>query len=193
MMLDHWFSYSLVDFIPLDIEVYVNLFSRANNALWPWTLLAVLLGIVVIVLVNRRHVRYSCFLLALAWCFCAYQFHFSLLGELHFVGYYLAGLFFLQGCLLIVFAIKAPAYKRPSRQQMFISVTIMLIGMIGFLITPILSERSWQSTEVFGIAPNPTSWLTLGALLASNIRRWWLWVIPIIWFLFSILVLYAIS
>lgn len=175
------------------MDVYINLFSRANSDLWPWTLLAALLGIVSIVFVNRQKTRYCCWLLGLAWCFCAYQFHFNLLSELHWIGHFFALLFSMQGFLLLVFGANESSCDRPRNNQFRIGILIMLMGMIAFLIIPAFSHRSWQSTEIFGIAPNPTCWVTIGALISLNVLRWWLLLVPAAWLLMNLGVAFYIS
>ena len=192
-MFDDWFSYSLVDFIPVEMDVYIGLFSRANNGLWPWTLIPVILGIVLVVLVKKQHVKYACWLLGLAWFFCAYQFHFKLLSELNWVGSYFAGVFFLQGFLLLVISFLTPSSMDASQFQARLGLSILLLAMIIFLIIPLFTDRPWSSVEVFSIAPNPTCLMTLGAMLALNIRRWWLYLIPVAWSLFSVIVAFAMN
>ena len=128
----------------------------------------------------------------MAWCFCAYQFHIKLLNELNWVGLYFAGLFFLQAALLLLFSLTTSQPKKASKNQHKFGLLFMLTSMILFLIIPAFNDRSWQSVEIFSIAPNPTSLLTIGALIALNIRCWWLFLIPIAWCLLSLAIDYSV-
>ena len=191
-MLDDWLSYSLADFVPITMDVYVHLFSRANTDLWPFTLVAALLGGMLLVFGYRQQLKYTCYLLSFAWCFCAYQFHFKLLSELNWIGHYFAVLFFLQATLLLLFSLTTSQLKRASKNQQKFGALLMLASMIIFLIIPAFNDRSWQTAEVFSIAPNPTSLMTIGALIAMNIRRWWLFLIPSAWCLLSLAIDYSV-
>ena len=190
-MLDHWASYSLVDFIPIEMSVYVNLFSRANNDLWPWTILFFLFGSVLVLLVYVKKSRYALMLLGLAWCYCAYLFHYKLLGELHWIGDILAMFFLVQGLLLLAASFVLKMDLINNQGQFRVGLSIMLLAMIGFVIQPIYFDRSWQTAEIFGLAPNPIVWSSIGMFISHNIRRWWLFVVPIFWIVLSISVMSA--
>ena len=191
-MLDDWLSYSLADFVPITMDVYVHLFSRANTDLWPFTVVAALLGVTLIVLVSRQKLNYSCWLLVIAWCFCGYQFHIKLLSELNWIGHYFALLFFLQAALLLLFSITTSHLIQASKKQQKFGILFMLTSMILFLIIPAFNDRSWQSVEIFSIAPNPTSLMTIGALITMHNRRWWLFLIPSVWCLMSLAIDYSV-
>ncbi len=191
-MFSDWLSYSLADFVPITMDVYIHLFSRANTNLWPFTPVFALLGVVLLAFVSRQQLKYTCWLLIIAWCFCGYQFHIKLLNELNWVGLYFAGLFFLQAALLLLFNLTASQPKKVSKNQQKFGLLFMLTSMILFLIIPAFNDRSWQSVEIFSIAPNPTSLLTIGALIALNIRRWWLFFIPSAWCLLSLAIDYSV-
>lgn len=190
-MLDDWLSYSLTDFVPITMDVYVHLFSRVNANLWPLTIVAALVGVMLIILVSRQHLKYALLLLTAAWCFCAYQFHFKLLSELNWIAYYFALLFLLQAALILLFFILNSHPKEVSQNQQKFGLLFMLASMFIFLMIPAFNDRSWQSIEIFSIAPNPTSLMTIGTLIALNIRSWWLYLIPSSWSLMSLIIDYS--
>ena len=48
-----WLSYSLQDFVMFGPQVFLRLFVRINQDLWPWQLLAVVIAIFIPVLISR--------------------------------------------------------------------------------------------------------------------------------------------
>lgn len=192
MLLDDWMSYSLRDFIPFEMSVYVNLFSRLNQELWPWVIFLPLVGLVAILLIAKQNFRYGFFLLGLSWLSCAYLFHYQLLNELNPMGFFLALVFALQGCLLLLYALFKGADNKVEKNQLNMGILIMSLSMCFFLALPLFFDRSWQSAEVFAIAPNPICGLTIGALMTHNrLRHWWLLLIPFAWVLLSLAVFFA--
>lgn len=198
--LELWSSYSLVDFIPIELETYLRLFIRANNALWPLPLLIIFFGLIFLVNLIRRKSNTLYLYCAAAWLFSAYQFHFSLLNELHWIGYYFGCLFVIQAALLLLFYFQEkskPAIGKPvvtpEPYKRILGLSIILFGLILYPLIPFVTNRPLESAEIVGIAPDPTCLVTIGILLATNRARWWLLAIPLLWSILSGVVSYAMS
>ena len=72
-----WLSYSLQDFVMFGPQVFLRLFVRINQDLWPWQLLAVVAAIGIPVLLLRQGDaarRLALGLVAVAWVTSGYGF-----------------------------------------------------------------------------------------------------------------------
>lgn len=191
-MLSFLNTYSLIDFIPIEPSVYLRLFERINAALWPLPLLTITVGILAMTVMIRCQQekiwhKLSWGILAVSWWLVGYQFHFNLLSELNWVGNYFFAFFVVQGLLLLFVDFFAES-KGNSKESFFekkLGIVMMAFGIVLYPLISGLTDRSWQSAEIFGIAPDPTCLATLGALLVTCRCRWWLLIIPITWCLIS--------
>jgi len=192
-MLEHFLSYSIIDFISISPEVYVNLFSRLNTTLWPGPLLLLLSGIGLLVALLKQWFRCAYLILGFAWLSCAYAFHFRLLSELNWVGYWIAVLFALQGMLFLIVAWLRPEFELRQQKLAVLTLFAISLSLIFFLIVPVFFDRSWQSIEIFALAPNPTCVVSVGVLMTFKFRwQWLLWLIPLLWMSLVLAVLYAL-
>jgi hypothetical protein len=189
-MLDFISSYSLVDLIPMETAVYLRLFERANENLWPLPLLTVLSGIALTLVVTfKRHINATPWrwvtwgVLGAAWLLVGYQFHWRLLAELNWTGDYFGLLFIAQGflLLLLLFLGKPTPAANNRLFEKLLGVIMMVCAAVVYPLIPWITDRSWSSSELFAIAPDPTCLLTLGVLLATHSARWWLLIIPLLW------------
>ena len=73
--MSEWWTYSLSDFLLFSPRTYYRLFELYNLAVWPWHVLAIVLGLAVLVLWLRRGAwqgRTVAVLLAACWLFVAW-------------------------------------------------------------------------------------------------------------------------
>jgi len=185
-MWDFILSYSLIDFIPIEPEIYTRLFERINEALWPLPLVLALLGFGVMALVLLKPNRWVYLLLALAWFFVGTCFFLLYLAELTWAAHYVGALFIFQGVLFVGVSIKHPAQKPPSHAAKYTGIVLGFVGAVIYPLWPVFNTQSVNTAQVFALAPDPSSLITLGALLVVGFRPWWLILIPVFWCLFNL-------
>lgn len=194
--MDEWATYSLIDFVPMEPEVYFRLFVRQNSAVWPLQIPASVLGVVLLWLAGRGNGRWFGPLLAMCWLFIGISFHLNLYAELNPAAPYAGGAFIVQALLLAGYGLggwlsgKADGRMRLRQRAGLASGVLILV--VYPLIGP-LTGRSWQGIELFGIAPDPTVLMTLAIVPAGGRLCWPLAVIPLLWCVFSGATWYAME
>lgn len=81
-----WLSYSLQDFVMFGPQVFLRLFVRINQDLWPWQVLAVVASIGIPVLLfrqGRNARRLAVGLMAVAWAVSGYGFLVGYFGPIN--------------------------------------------------------------------------------------------------------------
>ena len=100
-----WLSYSLQDFVMFGPQVFLRLFVRINQDLWPWQLLAVVMAIFIPVLISRQSRaarRLAVGLMSLAWIVSGYGFLVGYFGPINWPAAWFGWAFVAQGALLAV-------------------------------------------------------------------------------------------
>lgn len=192
-----WTSYTLQDFIPFTADIYFRLLERVGETFWPLHLLTMALGVLVIWLALKNHVRLASLVLAIIWAFVAYTFFIQRYAELNWAGGYIGYFFFIQSLLLLLIALAGVNLNsRPRKTSASaIGVAIALAGLIGLPFIAPITGGSWYQAEVFGIHADPTVMTTLGLALIM-FRGWVLWlitIIPALWLLISGLTLWVLD
>lgn len=202
------FSYSIIDFIPVEAEIYIRLFERANAMLWPLPLISTLAVIFLACLPFLKKNHYFIYFCSLtivsaSWLLVGFVFFLQLLSELTWVGHYLGIIFMLQGVLLLLnsclmFRKSALScvqiYSQlQSQKSQFIWAAALVLFISSYAMVPWLSQRSWQSIELFAIAPDPTCLATIAVILATRALPRWLLIIPLLWCLVSACLAYAMG
>jgi hypothetical protein len=192
-----WWTYRLSDFLMFEPETYYRLFELHNRDLWPAPIAALLVGLTLLALAWRGRrgewpPRTFTAMLALAWLWVAWGFHWRRYATINLAAGYFAAGFALQG-LLLAAALRWPSLIRrdaPTTDRAGIAMAIFGV-LVQPLIGPILG-RSWTQVELFGLAPDPTATVTMGLVLAragSPI----LLVIPLLWCLVTGATLWAMG
>ena len=177
--------------LSFDAEVLSLLFAQYNGAIWPAQPIAWLAALFAIWLAVRSPAngdRMIGALLAAAWLWCGAVFQLQFFAPINFMAPLYGGLFILQGLLL--------AWSLILRAEVAFRVRPGPFGMGGFalvlfalMIVPgisILTEESWRSVRLVGVAPGPTAVFTLGLLLFTKGRTpIYLAVIPLLWTLLA--------
>jgi hypothetical protein len=152
-------------------------------------LLALAAGLIVILLIARRPrsgARWIAFILAVPWIFVGWSFLWNRYTTINWAAAYIAPAFAIEGLLLLIVSLlDGLAFDRrgPAGWTGYLILGFALAGQP--LLAP-LQGRGWASSEVFGIAPDPTAMATLGVLLLARGRLLpWLLPIPILWCLLS--------
>jgi hypothetical protein len=188
--MSEWWTYRAEDFLLFSSRVYWRMFELHNATLWPLHVLTLAAGALIILLLAWRpgaSARWLALILAIPWIFVGWSFLWARYATINWAAAYVAPVFAIEGVLLIVIG---------SLRDGLIYDRRGLAGWTGYLIlgfalagAPLLAPlqgRGWASSEVFGIAPDPTAIATLGVLLLARGRLLPLLVpIPILWCLLS--------
>jgi hypothetical protein len=188
--MSEWWTYRPEDFLLFSPRVYWRMFEQYNAALWPLHVLALAAGLVIILLVAwrpRTSARWLALMLAIAWIFVGWFFLWNRYATINWAAAYVAPAFAVEGLLLLICGslLNGLAFDRrgPARWTGYLLLAFALAGQP--LLAP-LQGRDWASSEVFGIAPDPTAIATLGVLLLARGKLLPLLVpIPVLWCLLS--------
>jgi hypothetical protein len=183
--MSEWWTYTLSDLQIFSARTYARLFESYNAAVWPGHALALALGLFLVVLIRRpgpRSARTAAAFLAAAWLWVAVAFHWQRFASIHWAGHAFAVAFALEAALLLVDAARGRAFAPPESAAATIGLAVLLFALFLQPLAGLLLGRAWASTEVFGLAPDPTALATIGVALAcAGRRRWILLVIPAAW------------
>ena len=174
-----WASYSLSDFLLFAPRTYYRLFELYNAAVWPAQLAALAAGAAILALLRRGRAadgRVAAALLAACWLWVAVAFHAQRYATINWAAEWFAWAFALEAALLL--ALGSRLDLRATRSGIaLVAFALLLQPLFG----PLLG-RDWRALELFGLAPDPTTVATLGALAcARGPVRWALAAIPLLW------------
>jgi hypothetical protein len=193
-----WWTYRLSDFLMFEPETYYRLFELYNRDLWPVQILAVVAGVGLLVLIRPRgepgttHMPLMAAMLALAWLWIAWAFHWRRYAPINLAAGAFAAAFALQGLALAVAARRSSLVAAPPHRTD--PVGFVLAGL-GVLLQPLagpLLGRGWFQMEFAGLAPDPTTTVTLGVLLATGGSPI-LYIVPLLWCLTTGATLWAMN
>lgn len=194
-----WWSYGLSDFLLFAPRTYYRLFELYNRAIWPAHIIAIASGVAVLLLLRRPELTRSRLLAALlgfAWLWIAWAFHYQRYATINWAATYFALPFALEG-LAFLWVSALPARLIFVLHANAPSGTGLILYLLAFAAYPflaVLSGRPWSASEIFAIAPDPTSIATLGVLLMSQgPARYPLMLVPFFWCLLTGLTLYAMG
>jgi hypothetical protein len=184
--MSEWWSYRPEDFLLFSPRTYWRMFELQNEAYWPLPVLTLALGGIVTFLAARggiNAIRGASVILALAWGFVGYTFLWHRYAGINWAIAYVAPAFALEALLLLLVAFGSRVAVGPHRIIAWIGYLLLALATVG---VPLLHERERSTSEIFGIAPDPTVIATLGFLLLLRGRLVWLLSpIPVLWCLFS--------
>lgn len=197
--MSEWWTYTLSDFLMFSAHTYYRLFALYNREIWPAQIVAIGLGIVVLLCLQRAGARQGkvvAAILAACWLWVAWAFQMERYATIHWAARYFALGFAVEALLLIWIGV--------IRGQLSFGQSAKAIRLAGFYlflfalaVQPLIGlaiGRPWLQAEIFGIAPDPTVVATLAILLpVSGRMRWLLLCIPIIWCVISGATLWAMG
>lgn len=172
-----WSSYQLSDFLMFSPASYARLFERYNAAVWPLHLPMLAAGLALLSSRSAR-ARWPLWLLAIAWLWIAWAFHWQRYAEINWAAHWFAAGFALQALLLVGAALR-PGPDAPPRRS-WPGRVLLAWALLGQPLLALASGRPWRGVELFGLAPDPAVLATLGLLLLRP-GRWWLWPLPLLW------------
>lgn len=192
-------NYRLDDFLLFSARVYDRMFELHNIAVWPAQVAAMAIGLYLLAIAinpNARTARVAFGLLALVWLFVAVAFLYLRYATINWAAVYVAPLFVLMAMLLSFFALRPnpPELSRRGRVSRTLGIGVLLYSLFGYPLLPLLTGKSWQAAQVFGVAPDPTAMATLGFLtLCTGSGILTAMIIPALWAVATGLTLYALA
>ena len=187
--MSEWWSYRAEDFLLFSPRVYWRMFELHNAAFWPLHLLTLAAGLIAILLIARRlgsGARWPVLILAILWIFVGWSFLWNRYATINWATAYIAPAFAVEGVLLLIVSLRdGLAFDRRGLAG-WTGYLILGFALAGQPLLAPLQGRGWASSEVFGIAPDPTAMATLGVLLLARGRLLPLLLpIPVLWCLLS--------
>ncbi|MGM0559027.1 MAG: DUF6064 family protein [Myxococcota bacterium] len=181
-------TYSLIDFMPMEPEVYLRLFVRQNEGMWPAQLIAVILALAGLWLAWRGRAREIGLIVGAGFAWVGYSFFLDLYTELNWAAEYAGWAFIAQGVLVAAYAFSGRLSFPGPEQRDALDITGVAFAGFALLAYPFLvplGGRSWAGIEVFGAAPDPTALFAVGLVVAAARVRWVLLLVPVLWSLYS--------
>jgi Family of unknown function (DUF6064) len=175
--------------LPFTAEILFASVAQYNRALWPLPPIALLLGLATVLLTvrpvrdgNRLISAY----LAAAWLWVGIVYHMLHFGRLDFAAPLYGALFVVEGLLLLWVTVRGRlAFRFHGGPIDWVGIVLAMLAVAWPLVDR-LSGLSWQSERVVGLAPAPTTVLTLALLLlASGRAPLYLALIPLLWTLIA--------
>lgn len=172
--------------LPFTADVLFSSFERFNQGLWPLPLLACLLALAAI-LATLRPIRFgdraTAALLALAWLWTGYGYHYLVRAQIDFAALGYAALFIIEGLRIAwTGALRARlAFRFDGDLPGWAGLALALSALVALPLADGLAY-GWTGSRVVGLAPGPTALLTLGLLLLNRTRASLpLAVVPLLW------------
>jgi hypothetical protein len=196
--MSEWWTYRLADLLMFSPRTYWRLVELYNRELWPAHVGALLAGAFVVwrtVRPSPNGHRWCGLLLALAWFWIAWGFHWQRYAAIHLAAPWFAAAFALQGVLLLVWV--ALPERRGTDGAPALRIAGQLVAAAALLLYPLAGlpfGRPLAQAEVAGLMPEPTALATMGLLLASRPRTpVVLLAIPLAWLLVAAATLWTMA
>jgi hypothetical protein len=167
--MSEWWSYGLSDFLMFSPSAYWRLVERHNLAWWPGQIAGLLAaaGLFMLAIRSRgRLQRIALLVLAVAWAWVGWAFHWQRYAELFLAAPWLAGACWLQAGLLACAAWLRPREVDPATPEVPWTAALLLALGVAYPLMAVAAGRGWPQAEVFGWMPDPTALVTLGVLFA---------------------------
>ena len=186
-----WLSYSLQDFVMFGPQVFLRLFVRINQDVWPWTLLSVVVALCMPWLLMHQRVawrRLGWALMGIAWASAGYGFLVGYFGPINWPATGFGWAFVAQGGVVFLTGLFVRACSlRPCTTY---TVWPWLVAVMGLPWVTAWVAEDWHAVALFGLAPGITTaaGVLIIPLLAGPMLAWLKWIyllVPLTWALFS--------
>ena len=197
--MSEWWTYRPSSFLMFAPRTYWRLVELYQREVWPLQLLALAVGMGLLWIASGRRpnaARVICAVLALAWLWVGWAFHWQRYATINWGARYFALAFAVQAVALLAMGVlrsgrPAPLPTGGMRQ---LGLGLAAFGVIAYPLVSVLAGRPWAQAEVFGLMPEPTALATVGLVLAAGPRgRGWLIVIPLLSLVLGMTTLWLIS
>jgi hypothetical protein len=184
--MSEWWTYQPRDLLMFTQDTYYRLFELYTTEIWPLQLLALVAGLVILVLLYRPTPwsgRAIAVLLAACWTFVAWAYFHERYATINLAAPYYALGFAAQAMLFVLVgvALNRLSFAKRGTSLSQAGRALFIAGLMIYPLMPAIFGRPWLQSELFGIAPDPTVFGTLGVLVAADRMRWELMVIPVLW------------
>jgi Family of unknown function (DUF6064) len=188
--MSEWWTYSLSDFLLFSPRTYYRLFELYNLAVWPWHVLAIVLGLAVLVLWLRGGALQGRIVAVILATYLLTRY-----DTINWAASYFAAGYAVEALLLVwTGLIRNSLSLRPSRDVAGAAgLCFFVFALFAWPLVGRLLGRPWLQAEIFGIAPDPTVVATLGVLIAADRTHWELLVVPLLWCAISGATLWAMQ
>lgn len=181
--MSEWWTYHPSDFLMFSARTWGRLLEAWNRDLWPLQPVLVVAGLLLLVAAVRAPVRATPWItgiLAAAWAWIGWAFHWQRFAAINTGAPWFAVAFFLEAGLLLALGTRAQDRVAPA----WLRTTGLVLAAGALVLYPLaapLAGRGWAQAEVPGAAPDPTALLTIGLLLVLPLRRRpWLLAVPVL-------------
>jgi hypothetical protein len=154
-------------------RIYWRRVESYTRDVWPAHVIPVAAGLAMLwpaALGRPRGARIVAAVLALAWVWVGWAFHWQRYATINWAASYLAVAFWLQAVLLVAFGVFRTRDDEPAPglRRRRIGLLLALCGLLVYSLAGLPAGRPWMQAEVFGIMPEPTALATAGLLIASR-------------------------
>ncbi|MFP4616142.1 MAG: DUF6064 family protein [Thiohalorhabdus sp.] len=173
--------------MPYTLEEFLGVYAAYNQALWPLSLLGGLLGLAVVVLYIARPPwadRGVAGILAVFWLVVGGVYHLTYFTTINPLAYAYAALFLVQGALLAWDGVWQGRWRLGPATGWRGWLAALLAGYALVLqpLASLVGPRDYADIPLAGVAPCPTTLLTLAMLLlTAGGPPWRLLAIPLAW------------
>jgi hypothetical protein len=197
-LLGEWWTYTISDFLLFSPRTYYRMLALYNRAVWPAHFLGFVAGISCLLLLRRgsapRTSRWILLIMALAWAWVAWKFHFERYATINWAALYAAMAFLMEAVLLGSLALSGRLVFLWQRTPVhWLGLALYVFALLLYPLLAVLFGRGWSQSELFGLAPDPTALATVGLLLMSSRIGLVLLPIPLLWCVTAALTLFALS
>lgn len=185
-------SYSLQDLVMFGPDVFLRLFVRVNELLWPWLLVWPIAALILPCLAQSASEwprRLAMALAGLGWIGCGYLFLVRYYGPINWPATALGWAFVVQGFLLLI--LKGRVLPAPMAWPTAVAWWLVVI-MLPWL--SVLQTGDMRALALFGLAPGMTVAASVLLFAAQPAPfRWLFLLLPLAWSLFSAATYWAIE
>ena len=197
--MSEWWTYRPSSFLLFSPRVYERLIESHNAGLWPWQLVAVAAGLLVIWLVGRArpsHGRLPLALVGAGLLFSGWSFLWSRYAGINWAAGYAAPAFCAAGFATVAVAslMREPMTLAPDPRRAPALVLLALAVIAYPLAAPALG-KPWSVAEVAGVMPDPSALaaLALATLIRPPLLAAALAAVPLLWSLYAAMTLWTLN
>jgi hypothetical protein len=196
--MSEWWTYRPSDFLLFAPRTYFRLSESYNADVWPAQFATIAIALLLVALAWRgsRWVGPCVALvLACAWAFVGWRFHWTHYSTINWAASYFAVAFGAQGVLLAAAAgLGGLRYeRRPPAARRYAGLALVVLALALQPLLALMLGRPPTQLEAAGLFPDPTALLTLGLLLVAGRAHGLLFVIPVLWCLVSATTLWTMN